>query len=317
MKRFCFLVALTLLSPSAYARDQVSFVVAGHRIHIEASRSCRSPSCASISISGIYQSRRKQDRLDDDRDAAAPVKAPETLSSVATVPPANNPVVQPVAPAAPPPVFKPAAVAIQEVVPPPPPQIQPARMAPPPPPPQTQGASIAPLPPPQTQAASIAPLPPPQTQPASIAPPPPPAAPPVDRPAEAVRPAPAAAPQTAKISRAPGEDRADTPIGDWQTEGKGAVRIAPCGGGLCGFVLNSSSDDKGEAVLINMKPKGNSNWAGNVYSHDSGDTYYGTMEMTGPYTLRVEACGLGRFYCTGNVWGRIAAKPDRLISSRQ
>lgn len=277
MKRFCFLVVLTLLSPSAYARDQVSFVVAGHRIHIEASRSCRSPSCASISISGIYESRRKQDRLDDDRDAAAPVKAPETLSSVATVPPANNPPVQPVAPAAPPPVFKPAAVAIQEVVRPPPPQIQPA----------------------------------------SIAPPPPPAAPPVDKPAEAVRPAPAAAPQTAKVSRAPGDDRADTPIGDWQTEGKGAVRIAPCGGALCGYVLNSSSDDKGEAVLINMKPKSNSKWAGNVYSHDSGDTYYGTIEMTGPYTLRVEACALGRFYCSGNVWGRIAAKPERLISSRQ
>jgi Uncharacterized protein conserved in bacteria (DUF2147) len=269
MKRFCFLAALTLFSPSAYARDQVSFVVAGHRIHIEASRSCRSPSCASISISGIYESRRKQERLDDDRDAAPPMKAPETVASVAVAPPASNPVVQPVAPAAAPPVFKPAAVAIQEVVPTPPP------------------------------------------------PPPPPAAPPIDRPAEAARPAPPVAPPAAKVSRVPEEDRADTPIGDWQTEGKGAVRIAPCGGALCGYVLNSSSDDKGEAVLINMKPKSNSKWAGNVYSHDSGDTYYGTMEMTGPYTLRVEACALGRFYCSGNVWGRIAAKPERLISSRQ
>jgi hypothetical protein len=290
MKRFCFLAALTLFSPSAYARDQVSFVVAGHRIHIEASRSCRSPSCASISISGIYESRRKQERLDDDRDAVPPMKAPETVASVAVGPPASNPVVQPVAPAAAPTPFKSAAVATQQVVPPPP-QIQPTSIiAPPPPPPQTQPAGIAP---------------------------PPPAAPPIDKPAEAVRPAPPVAPQEAKVSRVPEEDRADTPIGDWQTEGKGAVRIAPCGGGLCGFVLNSSSDDKGEAVLINMKPKGNSKWAGNVYSHDSGDTYYGTMEMTGPYTLRVEACALGRFYCSGNVWGRIAAKPERLISSRR
>jgi hypothetical protein len=291
MKRFCFLAALTLFSPSAYARDQVSFVVAGHRIHIEASRSCRSPSCASISISGIYESRRKQERLDDDRDAAPPMKAPETVASVAVAPPASNPVVQPVAPAAAPALFKPAAVATQQVVPPPP-QIQPTSIIAPPPPP-------------------------PQTQPALIAPPPPPAAPPVDKPAEAARPAPPAAPPAAKVSRVPEEDRADTPIGDWQTEGKGAVRIAPCGGALCGYVLNSSSDDKGEAVLINMKPKSNSKWAGNVYSHDSGDTYYGTMEMTGPYTLRVEACALGRFYCSGNVWGRIAARPERLISSRQ
>ena len=287
MKRFCFLAALTLFSPSAYARERVSFVVAGHRIHIEASRSCRSPSCASISISGIYDSRRKQERLDDDRDAAPPMKAPETVASVAVAPPASNPVVQPVAPAAPPPVFKPAAVATQQVVLPPP-QIQPTSIIAPPPPP------------------------PPQTQPARIAPPPPPlpAAPPIDKPAEAARPAP-------PVSRVPEEDRADTPIGDWQTEGKGAVRIAPCGGGLCGYVLNSSSDDKGEAVLINMKPKGNSKWVGNVYSHDSGDTYYGTMEMTGPYMLRIEACALGRFYCSGNVWGRIAARAERLISSRQ
>jgi hypothetical protein len=277
MKRFCFLAALTLFSPSAYARDQVSFVVAGHRIHIEASRSCRSPSCASISISGIYESRRKQQRLDDDRDAAPPMKAPETVASVAVGPPASNPVVQPVAPAAAPALFKSAAVATQQVVLPPQ-QIQPTRIAPPPPPP---------------------------------------AAPLIDRPAEAARPAPPVAPQAAKVSRVPEEDRADTPIGDWQTEGKGAVRIAPCGGALCGSVLNSLSDDKGEAVLINMKPKSNLKWAGNVYSHDSGDTYYGTMEMTGPYTLRVEACALGRFYCSGNVWGRIAAKPERLISSRQ
>jgi hypothetical protein len=46
-------------------------------------------------------------------------------------------------------------------------------------------------------------------------------------------------------------------------------------------------------------------------------TYYGTMEMKGVNTLRVEACALGRFYCSGNNWRRIIGRAERLISSRQ
>ena len=50
---------------------------------------------------------------------------------------------------------------------------------------------------------------------------------------------------------------------------------------LCGYVINSSSSDKGEAVLINMKPKNDTQWTGSVYSHASGDTYYGTIDIKG------------------------------------
>ena len=71
------------------------------------------------------------------------------------------------------------------------------------------------------------------------------------------------------------------------------------------------------STLINMKPKTEKQWTGNVYSHGSGDSYYGTMDMKGTNTLRVEACALGRFYCTGNNWSRINAKPEGLMSSRQ
>src|SRR5258708_6242562 len=63
------------------------------------------------------------------------------------------------------------------------------------------------------------------------------------------------APQISRVSHEVEQEAADTPVGDWQTEGKGAVRITRCGNALCGYVLNSSSDDRGEAVLINMKPK--------------------------------------------------------------
>ena len=92
--------------------------------------------------------------------------------------------------------------------------------------------------------------------------------------------------------------------------------MARCGRALCGYVINASND-RGEAVLVNMKPKSDTQWTGNVYSRDSGDTYYGTMEMKGSNTLRVEACALGRFYCSGNNWSRIIARTEHLISSRQ
>ncbi len=109
----------------------------------------------------------------------------------------------------------------------------------------------------------------------------------------------------------------DTPIGDWQTESRGLVRVVKCGRALCGYLLNSTSSDKGDSVLINMKPKTDTQWTGNVYSHDSGVTYYGTMALQGANTLRVEACAIGRFYCSGNNWTRIDGKPERLITSRQ
>jgi uncharacterized protein (DUF2147 family) len=66
-----------------------------------------------------------------------------------------------------------------------------------------------------------------------------------------------------------------------------------------------------------MRPKSDTQWTCNVYSQSSGDTYYGTMAMTGPNALRVEACELGRFYCSGILWTRIGGKTEKLITSRQ
>ncbi|MBR1212533.1 DUF2147 domain-containing protein [Bradyrhizobium sp. JYMT SZCCT0180] len=302
MKRFCFLAALMLLSPSAYAGDSISFVVGGHRIQIDASRYCRSTSCASVSISGTSRNQSRyddrgryndRDRYDDrgrydDRDRYNDEdryrddrRISESTRTLPTAPAVVPPPVQSVA-APPPAVYRPAAAATQ---------IVPAPQSPAPP------ATLA--------------VPP--------APPPPPPAPPVAKPAEPARPT--AVPQISRVSHDVADD-ADTPVGDWQTEGKGSVRIAKCGNALCGYVLNSSSNDKGEAVLINMKPKSEKQWTGSVYSQASGDTYYGTMNMKGENTLRVEACALGRFYCSGNNWRRINARPttttaESLMSSQR
>jgi hypothetical protein len=277
MKRLCSLLVLLLATSAAHA-DSISFSVAGHRVRIEAPRNCRSTSCASISIPGVYESRRK--RVDDDDVAASPPPAspqPAPVIQPAPAPPAQQ--TAPPAPAAtivaapapaskltvvmvpaptPLAVYKPAAVTTQEVAPPP--------------------------------AAKPSP---PVIKPADVTP----------------------APKVLNVLR--DDDRPDSPVGDWQTENKGLVRIAECGRALCGYAIKPGDDAKGEAVLINMKPKSAAQWTGSVYSKDSGDTYYGSINMNGPNTLRVEACAFGRFYCNGNHWTRVPPRTDRVITSRQ
>jgi uncharacterized protein (DUF2147 family) len=157
----------------------------------------------------------------------------------------------------------------------------------------------------------------------AASPPPPPAPPPVQQVSIPVPPpAPVAktvetAPRVEHVSHQAEEEPSNSPIGDWQTEGKGTVRIAKCGNALCGYALSAPSNEKGEAILINMKPKTERQWSGGVYSQDSGETYYGTMSMKGINTLRVEACALGRLYCSGNNWSRIVRRADSLVTSWQ
>jgi hypothetical protein len=276
MKRFFGLVALMLLTTSAEA-GQIAFSVGGHRIRIEAPRHCRSTSCASVSVSGIYNSRRRV-RDDDQRNAAPP---PPPSPAPAPAPAQFSPPSTPPAP----------TKSIIAAAPPPPPAVMPQ-------PTSTPAVGFA------TAAVSAQ----------SLAPPPLPPLPPVPQPIEAA-PSPPPAPEKPPVIKTLHEEEADTPLGDWQTESRGVVRIAQCGAALCGYTLNSSSNDKGEAILINMKPKTDARWTGNVYSKDSGATYYGTVAMKGPNTLRVEACAFGRFYCSGNNWIRISTRP--MMTSRQ
>jgi Uncharacterized protein conserved in bacteria (DUF2147) len=282
MKRLCGLMVLMLVSSSADA-GTISFSAGGHRIRIEAPRGCASSSCASISIPGVYETRKKRD--DDKRDiVASPPPAPAPAPAQAAPPPAPAPVQQstppapkPVVATVPPPAplaaYRPAAVATQEVAPPlpPVPQVQPAAIV-------TQDCTT----------------------------------PPAAKPDE-TRPAPATSSPLLKVLHE--EDATDSPLGDWQTEGRGMVRIAECGRALCGYAIKAGDTEKGEAILINMKPKSDQQWSGSVYSKDSGDTYYGTMRMKGPNMLRVEACAFSRFYCNGGNWTRITRKP--MVTSRK
>jgi uncharacterized protein (DUF2147 family) len=291
MRRLGYLAVLMLLSSSAFAGESLSFVIGGHRIQIEAPRHCRSASCVSVSIPGVYETRRWRDRYDDFDDArdAAPAKplvaAPAPVSAPAqaqasvpvppTIPPASEPAIQAIACASPQPATVGlAASTTQQVAAPPPSRIQP-----------------------------------PETRPVTA---------PIETPTAAAPSAPVAAPQVLKISRDVDDEPTQTPLGDWETEGnKGSVRIEQCGRALCGYILHTSSSALGETVLSNMKPKAALQWSGNIFSPDSGNNYYATMAMKDPNTLRVEACAVGRFFCTGNVWSRIGAPPQKLVTDRQ
>jgi uncharacterized protein (DUF2147 family) len=108
----------------------------------------------------------------------------------------------------------------------------------------------------------------------------------------------------------------DSPVGDWQTEGrKGLVRIEKCGAALCGYILNETANATAETVLSNMKLKTGTQWAGDIYSRASGNTYYARMTFKQPDTLRVEACAIGRFFCSGNDWTRVP-RSDEMVTSR-
>ncbi|GIQ78007.1 DUF2147 domain-containing protein [Bradyrhizobium sp. RD5-C2] len=177
--------------------------------------------------------------------------------------------------------------------------------------PATPAASALPAPMPAAPPAPppSAPSPPrvmtPQPPPVVAAPPPPPAAVPAHP-----------APPVLRVSREADEPD-DGPIGDWQTEANDLVRIRLCGTALCGYALDRTTRDLGEAVLINMKPKQEARWNGGVTSQSSGNIRYGTIELKGADRLRVLSCALGRVYCTGADWVRVSRARHRVITQGQ
>jgi uncharacterized protein (DUF2147 family) len=359
MKRFAGLMVLIALTTPAHA-GSYTFMVRGHRIHVEASRHCRSLSC--VSWTDVTKNA-------EQTPAATPAPTPVAAAAPVAAPPA--PVVAPPAPVAAPVAAIPAPVQ----APPPPapaPQIAAPVQAPPPPPTPVQQAAPAAAPVVYKPVLIRAvPSPAPQTnpvQPEAKAEPKPgvgfevkaeakaepkpsvgfdlrPDAklePKVEKKAEtkpdttasvgntpaekpqATKPAVVAKPAPSKTSLESEGEGIEAPIGDWQTEGrKGLVRIEPCGTALCGYMINTSTGTRGETVLINMKPKspekssGKSEWTGSIYSRSSGNTYYATMTIKQSNTLRVEACVVGHYFCSGNDWTRLATKSGEANTTRE
>ena len=278
MKRFCFLAVLIALSSSAHAGRSISFSIGSHRVHIESSRHCHSLSCARMSITRSRDWRRKRDRDDDERDAAVPAKP---------VPP---PAPQTISPPAPPATKAPA----QTIVAAPPPAVY------------TQAASrthivAAPPPPPP-------PAPPPVQQLSIPVPPPPPAR-------ETGRDRAASAAGRARLASDRGRAvrYSDRRLAD-RRQGNGADRqMRQCAVRLrARFIEREGRSDPDQHEAEDGKAMDRRRLQPGL-----GETYYGTMSMKGINTLRVEACALGRFYCSGNNWSRITRRADSLVTARQ
>ncbi|WP_439367409.1 DUF2147 domain-containing protein [Bradyrhizobium sp. DASA03005] len=281
------LATAAFLLASTAAQAQYTFEYGGHTIRID-------PDRGTVQIPGVYdntgQSKPKKAKKNetapqqatvDPQAPAAPAPAPAPAAPPAAVQaPASAAVAPPPAPPAPPPATTAATTPAQTAVAPPP--------VPPP----------APAPAEQQAAPAVAPPPAPTVAAAPPAPPPPPAAAPAPAPVQAAvaPPAPAAAP-TRDLN---------SPVGMWLTEEKeGKVRIEQCGTNLCGYSVDSKSNQNGEQVLINMKPGKDQKWSGRILDPNSGSTYDSTIAMKGTDRLRVQGCAFGGMFCGGQTWTRV------------
>ena len=259
------LAIAALLLASTAAQAQYSFEYGGRTIRID-------PDRGTVSIPGVYDnSGRRTKRSHGDQDSDRSSKQPPQQAKV-------DPQASPAAgPAATEPA--PAAASTQ-------------------PTPSTATAAVAP-------ADSSASTPPDVTQPAANAP-----APQVQQDAApAARPAaPEMVATTAPAPKPPATavQAANSPLGVWLTEEKeGKVRIEQCGANLCGYSVDSKSNQNGEQVLINMKPGKDSRWSGRILDPNSGSTYDSTIALKGPDTLRVQGCAFGGMFCGGQTWSRV------------
>ncbi|PSO29795.1 DUF2147 domain-containing protein [Bradyrhizobium sp. MOS002] len=297
------LATAAFLLASTAAQAQYTFDYGGRTIRID-------PDRGTVQIPGVYdntgQGKAKKAKNDakgapkadpqapqqakaDPQPPANPAPAPVTAPPAAEQTPVQAPVQAPVAVAPPAPPAPPAttannAPAEEALVPPP----QPA-------------PSAAPT------VAAVPPAPPPPPAPTIAAAPPAPSPPPVPAPA----PAPVQSAAVAPPAPATAATRdLNSPLGVWLTEEKeGKVRIEQCGSNLCGYSVDSKSNQNGEQVLINMKPGKDQNkdqkWSGRILDPNSGSTYDSTIALKGTDRLRVQGCAFGGMFCGGQTWTRV------------
>ncbi|MBC9981516.1 DUF2147 domain-containing protein [Bradyrhizobium campsiandrae] len=295
------LATAAFLLASTAAQAQYTFEYGGRTIRID-------PDRGTVQIPGVYdntgQGKAKKAKKNDTKpDQQAPQQAKVDPQAPAVPAPAPAPVtVPPTAEQAP------AAPAPAAAAPPPP-----APVAPPP----AATASTAPaedamVPPPQPApvaaptAAAVPPAPPaPPPAPAPTVAAAPPTLPPPPAPAPAPAPVQAAAVAPPAPAAAPARDL-NSPLGVWLTEEKeGKVRIEQCGNNLCGYSVDSKSNQNGEQVLINMKPGKDQKWSGRILDPNSGSTYDSTISLKGGDRLRVQGCAFGGMFCGGQTWTRV------------
>lgn len=107
----------------------------------------------------------------------------------------------------------------------------------------------------------------------------------------------------------------DAAFGMWKTQvDDGAyayVDMKQCGQKVCGWITRTFNDSGeyqspniGKAIVINMEPKGNGAYEGNVWRPSNDKIYIGKMQLNGN-TLSLKGCVLGGLACAAQTWTRV------------
>ena len=118
------------------------------------------------------------------------------------------------------------------------------------------------------------------------------------------------------------------PTGVWLTQpGTSRIRVADCGGALCGTIIwlkEPNDPDTGKAktdkhnsdaarrsrplmgvqIMLGMKPAGDGKWTGQVYNAEDGKTYGSDVTPSGASQLKVRGCVFKPF-CKTQTWTRV------------
>lgn len=108
---------------------------------------------------------------------------------------------------------------------------------------------------------------------------------------------------------------ADPLEGLWQTQpDEGAyahVEIAPCGVNFCGKIARTFKDGSeyaspnlGKTLVIDMAPKGDGNYAGEVWRPSNDKIYIGKIALSGD-SMKLSGCVAGGLICSKQTWSRL------------
>lgn len=117
------------------------------------------------------------------------------------------------------------------------------------------------------------------------------------------------------VFAAGGAMAADPAIGMWKTQpDDGAyayVKMSQCGTAICGTIERTfkgadeyKSENIGKKLVIDMKPDGKGNYAGQVWRPSNQKIYTGKMTVSGN-ALNLSGCVAGGLLCSKQTWSRI------------
>ena len=91
------------------------------------------------------------------------------------------------------------------------------------------------------------------------------------------------------------------------------VRIAPCGGTVCGTIVwadararaKAGDDLVGTQLMRQFRQEGAGAWSGRVYVPDYGGTVSGRLRAANANAVVASGCLLGRLLCKSQTWVRV------------